>query len=103
MPVALISSNSSRSSVARAGSGFGSPDGRVSAFLASRAALSKGPPIPTPTVRGGLALGPAFSIVSTTNSFMAGRPSAGGEHPQGAHVVAAGALDQHRQFQSVTG
>ena len=33
--------------------------------------------MPMPTVKGGLAFGPAFSIVSTTNRFIAGTPSAG--------------------------
>jgi hypothetical protein len=33
--------------------------------------------MPTPTVRGGLAFGPAFSIVSTMKRFIAGSPSAG--------------------------
>jgi hypothetical protein len=77
MPVSFMASRSSSSSLAISGSGFGCPEGRVRAFLASRAALSKGPPMPTPTVRGGLALGPALSIVWTTKRFMAGRPSAG--------------------------
>ncbi len=45
--------------------------------MASWAAFSNGPPMPTPTVRGGLAFGPALSMVSTTKSFIAGRPSAG--------------------------
>src|SRR5215217_927845 len=76
MPVAFMASSSSPSILAISGSGFGSPEGRVRAFLASRAALSKGPPMPTPTVRGGLALGPALSMVSTTKRFIAGRPSA---------------------------
>ena len=65
-----------RSSAAISGSGLGSPDRRVSARFAIAAARSKVPPIPMPIVTGGLALGPAFSIVSTTKSTMAGVPAA---------------------------
>jgi hypothetical protein len=56
--------------------------------------------MPTPTVRGGLAFGPALSMVSTTKSFHRGEAVRGGEHLERAHVVAAGALDEHGELQA---
>ena len=73
-PILLILSNSCCSISAYLGSGLlVSIDLKV-AFLASCAAFSNVPPIPTPTTIGGQGLGPAFLTVSSTKSITPSAP-----------------------------
>src|SRR5579859_1124876 len=77
IPRSLMRRSSSASSAAASGSGDGSPTRRSSARFARSAACSNVPPNPTPTMSGGLGLGPASAIVRVTNSTTPSRTSAG--------------------------
>jgi len=76
-PILFISSISSSSILLATGSWLLSPTGLKRAILARRAQYSKFPPMPTPTVKGGQALGPASFTVSSINFFTPSQPSAG--------------------------
>src|SRR5262245_21438093 len=77
MPSRLACSSRSRSSASSVGSGLGVPSSRNSAFLDNRAACSKVPPAPTPTISGGHASGPALRTHSRIQALAPSSPSAG--------------------------
>ena len=76
-PVARAISSSSSSSFAYLSSGFLLSTERTAAFLAKRATLSIVPPMPTPTIIGGQAFGPAYLTASKNTFFTPSTPSAG--------------------------
>ena len=77
----MISSRSSFSSSSRYGFLYGEADSSsnplVNALFARIADFSKSPPIPTPTINGGQALGPASLTVSIIAFLIPSSPSAG--------------------------
>ena len=77
MPVAFTACSSSASSSATSGIGLGRPMSRSSASLASSAAFSIVPPMPTPSTSGGHGLPPAARMRATMRSTTFALPSAG--------------------------
>src|SRR2546430_17667319 len=78
MPSRFARSRTSRSIAPIAGSGFGEPSSRNSAFLDRIAAFSNVPPTPTPTMSGGHASGPAVLTHSRIQPFHPPSPPPGG-------------------------
>ena len=98
IPSLLISVSISDSNFSSSGSGFLLPRGLSRLFFARRAACSKVPPIPTPTIVGGHGFEPDSLTLWTTYRLMPFDPVGGSEHHNPAHILAAAPFGCYRNL-----